>query len=182
MSTERDAGDLLRELAPQVLGTLARRWGDFDAAEDAVQEALIAAARHWSADGIPAQPRGWLLQTASRRMVDQWRSDTARRDREVRVATEPGTGPTTEVDDTLTVLFLCCHPVLSPTSAVALTLRAVGGPVPRRSDQRLLHRVLRGVEVAPPARERAEDLRRQLAQQVLDLAGDVQRGLLAVSR
>lgn len=92
-----------------------------------MQEALIAAARHWTADGVPAQPRGWLLQTASRRMVDQWRSDTARRDREVRVATEPGTGTAAQVDDTLTVLFLCCHPVLSPTSAIALTLRAVGG-------------------------------------------------------
>ena len=119
--------DLLRDLAPQVLGVLARRFGDFDAAEDAVQEALIAAARHWPEDGVPAQPRGWLLQTASRRMVDQWRSDTARRDREVRVAIEPDTGTASEVDDTLTVLFLCCHPVLSPTSAIALTLRAVGG-------------------------------------------------------
>ncbi|KQR07261.1 RNA polymerase sigma factor [Cellulomonas sp. Leaf334] len=123
----RDVEDLLRELAPQVLGTLARRWGDFDAAEDAVQEALIAAARHWPVDGVPAQPRGWLLQTASRRMVDQWRSDTARRDRELRVSAEPATGMTTEVDDTLTVLFLCCHPLLTPTSAIALTLRAVGG-------------------------------------------------------
>lgn len=92
-----------------------------------MQDALIAAARHWSADGVPAQPRGWLLQTASRRMVDQWRSDTARRDRELRVASEPDVGTSTEVDDTLTVLFLCCHPVLSPTSAIALTLRAVGG-------------------------------------------------------
>ncbi|WP_307494562.1 RNA polymerase sigma factor [Cellulomonas humilata] len=127
MNVPSDVEDLLRELAPQVLGTLARRWGDFDAAEDAVQEALIAAARHWSADGIPAQPRGWLLQTASRRMVDQWRSDTARRDREVRVASEPSAGGAAQDDDTLTVLFLCCHPVLSPTSAIALTLRAVGG-------------------------------------------------------
>ncbi|KQY22446.1 RNA polymerase subunit sigma-24 [Cellulomonas sp. Root485] len=127
MNVSREVEDLLRELAPQVLGTLARRWGDFDAAEDAVQEALIAAARHWPVDGVPAQPRGWLLQTASRRMVDQWRSDTARRDREVRVAIEPDTGTASEVDDTLTVLFLCCHPVLSPTSAIALTLRAVGG-------------------------------------------------------
>ena len=92
-----------------------------------MQEALIAAARHWSADGIPAQPRGWLLQTASRRMVDQWRSETARRDREVRVASEPSAGGAAQDDDTLTVLFLCCHPVLSPTSAIALTLRAVGG-------------------------------------------------------
>ncbi|MEZ0447607.1 RNA polymerase sigma factor [Cellulomonas sp. ICMP 17802] len=117
----------MRTLAPQVLGTLARRWGDFDAAEDAVQEALLAAARHWSTDGVPEQPRGWLLQTASRRMVDQWRSDASRRDREARVATEPGPGAAAQDDDTLTVLFLCCHPVLTPASAVALTLRAVGG-------------------------------------------------------
>ncbi|GEL99298.1 RNA polymerase sigma24 factor [Cellulomonas terrae] len=92
-----------------------------------MQEALIAAARHWPVDGVPAQPRGWLLQTASRRMVDQWRSDTARREREAKVASEPVAGATAQDDDTLTVLFLCCHPVLSPTSAIALTLRAVGG-------------------------------------------------------
>lgn len=92
-----------------------------------MQEALIAAATHWSTDGVPEQPRGWLLQTASRRMVDRWRSDTARRDRELRAAAEPAVGGGAEEDDTLTVLFLCCHPVLTPTSAIALTLRAVGG-------------------------------------------------------
>lgn len=92
-----------------------------------MQEALLAAAQHWPADGVPAQPRGWLLQTASRRMVDRWRSDVARRDREVRVATEPASGGAEQDDDTLTVLFLCCHPALTPTSAIALTLRAVGG-------------------------------------------------------
>ncbi|WP_315094692.1 DUF6596 domain-containing protein [uncultured Cellulomonas sp.] len=119
--------DLLRELAPQVLGTLARRWGDFDAAEDAVQEALISAATHWTADGIPQRPRGWLLQTAARKMVDRWRSDVARRERELRVASEPAPGEASQEDDTLTLLFLCCHPVLTPASAVALTLRAVGG-------------------------------------------------------
>ncbi|KQY46690.1 RNA polymerase subunit sigma-24 [Cellulomonas sp. Root137] len=106
---------------------LARRWGDFDAAEDAVQEALLAAAQRWSADGVPAQPRGWLLQTASRRMVDRWRSDVARRSRELHAATEPASGGAAQDDDTLTVLFLCCHPVLTPPSAIALTLRAVGG-------------------------------------------------------
>ncbi|GEK23515.1 RNA polymerase sigma24 factor [Cellulomonas xylanilytica] len=92
-----------------------------------MQEALIAAARRWPVDGLPAQPRGWLLQTASRRMVDQWRSDTARRDRELRVASEPAQGEAAQDDDTLAVLFLCCHPVLTPPSAIALTLRAVGG-------------------------------------------------------
>ena len=74
--------DLLRELAPQVLGALVRRYGDFDAAEDAVQEALLAAAVHWPRDGVPAKPRGWLIQTAERRMIDQWRSEQSRRDRE----------------------------------------------------------------------------------------------------
>jgi predicted RNA polymerase sigma factor len=117
----------LRELAPQVLGALARRWGDFDAAEDAVQEALIAAASRWPTDGVPERPSGWLLQTASRRMVDQWRSDAARRGREVRFATAPGPGEVSQQDDTLTVLFLCAHPVLTPASAIALSLRAVGG-------------------------------------------------------
>ncbi len=92
-----------------------------------MQEALILAATRWSADGVPEQPRGWLVQTASRRMVDRWRSDTARRDREIRVATEPAVGVGAQEDDTLAVLFLCCHPVLTPTSAIALTLRAVGG-------------------------------------------------------
>ncbi|MBO3086259.1 RNA polymerase sigma factor [Cellulomonas sp. zg-ZUI188] len=127
MNVPVEVEDLLRELAPQVLGTLARRWGDFAAAEDAVQEALIAAVRRWPADGVPEQPRGWLLQAASRRMVDQWRSDRARREREARVAAEPAEGEAAQGDDTLTVLFLCCHPVLTPASAVALTLRAVGG-------------------------------------------------------
>ena len=92
-----------------------------------MQEALIAAATHWPTDGIPERPAGWLLQTASRRMVDQWRSDVARRDRELRVASQPVPGEAPQEDDTLTLLFLCCHPALTPPSAVALTLRAVGG-------------------------------------------------------
>ena len=99
--------DLLRELAPQVLGILARRYGQFDAAEDAVQEALIAAAAHWSRDGVPESPRGWLLQTAERRMVDAWRSDRARRHREELAAREPPAPEISEEDDALTVLFLC---------------------------------------------------------------------------
>ena len=120
--------DLLRELAPQVLGALVRRYGDFDSAEDAVQEALIAAARRWPRDGIPAEPRGWLLQTATRRLIDQWRSDRSRRDREALASSQDA--PEREVsdqDDTLLVLFMCCHPSLTPASAIALTLRAVGG-------------------------------------------------------
>ena len=107
---------------------LARRSGDFAAAEDAVQEALLAAADHWSRDGIPEQPRGWLLRTAERRLVDGIRRDRARRDREGRTyRAEPPPSDVPAEDDTLTVLFLCCHPSLTPASAIALTLRAVGG-------------------------------------------------------
>jgi len=105
-----------------------RRYADFDAAEDAVQDALLAAATRWPRDGLPEEPRGWLVQAASRRLIDQWRSDRSRQDREERVAREER--PAREVsgeDDTLTVLFMCCHPALTPASAIALTLRAVGG-------------------------------------------------------
>ena len=120
--------DLLRESAPQVLGVLARRFGDFDAAEDAVQEALLSAAQHWSRDGIPDHPRGWLIQTGSRKLLDQIRSEQARRRRETLAAQRERPGERiSERDDTLTVLFLCCHPALTPASAIALTLRAVGG-------------------------------------------------------
>jgi RNA polymerase sigma factor (sigma-70 family) len=120
--------DLLRTLAPQVLGVLVRRYADFASAEDAVQEALLAAALHWPAEGIPDNPRGWLIQTAVRKLTDEFRSDVARRRREETAALrEP---PVTEVpdrDDTLRLLFLCCHPALTPASAIALTLRAIGG-------------------------------------------------------
>jgi RNA polymerase sigma factor (sigma-70 family) len=120
--------DLLRELAPQVLGALVRRFGDFDAAEDAVQEALLAAALHWPRSGVPAKPRGWLLQTAERQMIDQWRSDRSRRDRESLAVQQDAAPPElSDQDDTLLVLFMCCHPALTPASAIALTLRAVGG-------------------------------------------------------
>ena len=120
--------DLLRELAPQVLGLVMRRFGGLDAAEDAVQEALIAAAGHWPADGVPDNPRGWLLQVAGRRMTDQIRSERSRRRRElIAGVTEPPPGQAPADDDTLTLLFLCCHPALTPASAIALTLRAVGG-------------------------------------------------------
>ena len=120
--------DLLRELAPQVLGVLVRRFGDFDGAEDAVQEALLAAAVHWPRDGVPEKPRGWLLQTAERKMIDQRRSDRSRRDRESQaVLQEAPAGEVSEQDDTLIVLFMCCHPALTAASAIALTLRAVGG-------------------------------------------------------
>jgi len=129
-----DVEDLLRARAPQVLGVLARRFGDFDAAEDAVQEALLTAAVRWPADGVPDNPGAWLVQTATRKLIDQARSENARRRREEVVAVREPLAVVSidatvdrERDDTLTVAFMCCHPVLTEASAVALTLRAVGG-------------------------------------------------------
>jgi RNA polymerase sigma factor (sigma-70 family) len=117
---------LLRGLAPEVLGALVRRYGRFDACEDAVQEALLAAAVQWPEQGLPENPRGWLITVASRRVTDELRSAHARRRREETAAGEP-TPVAAGADDTLTLLFLCAHPALSPASQVALTLRAVGG-------------------------------------------------------
>jgi len=129
--------NLLRELAPQVLGAVIRRFGDFSAAEDAVQEALLAAAVQWPEDGVPDNPRGWLIQVAARRMTDHLRTDLARRRREAvmvmqvpadeRVAPAADSGTESDQDDTLILLFMCCHPSLTRPSAIALTLRAVGG-------------------------------------------------------
>jgi RNA polymerase sigma factor (sigma-70 family) len=120
--------DLLRECAPQVLGTLVRRYGQFDSCEDAVQEALLAAALRWPDDGVPTQPRAWLLAVAARSLIDHWRSDSARRRRESTFAALEHAPSTVESeDDTLLLLFLCCHPALSAASQLALTLRAVGG-------------------------------------------------------
>lgn len=125
---------LLRELAPQVLGAVARRFRDFSSAEDAVQEAMIAAFTQWPQQGVPDNPRGWLIQVACRRMADHVRGEIARRERETAVAAEvEALLPTLEIEadmdpnDTLVLLFMCCHPALTPSSAIALTLRAVGG-------------------------------------------------------
>ncbi len=118
--------DLLRELTPQVLGALVRRHGQFEGCEDAVQEAVLAAAVQWPAEGVPDNPRGWLVTVASRRLIDQMRSDHARRERESATATEAAP-EVPDTDDTLVLLFLCCHPTLTPASQTALTLRAVGG-------------------------------------------------------
>jgi RNA polymerase sigma factor (sigma-70 family) len=136
-SADAAVARLLRDLAPQVLGAVARRHGDFDAAEDAVQEALVAAATQWPAHGIPQNPRGWLYHVALRRITDHLRSEMARRRREDAVATQVWAEwafvppPEVEIgvdgDDTLMLLFMCCHPALTPASAIALTLRAVGG-------------------------------------------------------
>ncbi|HEV7865461.1 MAG TPA: DUF6596 domain-containing protein [Acidimicrobiia bacterium] len=120
---------MLRQLAPRVLGAVARRYGDFAAAEDATQEALLAAATTWPADGRPDKPLGWLVRVASRRMADQYRSEEARRRREDLAASwsmappDPAPGR----DDSLILMFLCCHPSLTPAAAIPLTLRAVGG-------------------------------------------------------
>jgi RNA polymerase sigma factor (sigma-70 family) len=133
---DAEAEDLLRQLAPQVLGALVRRYGHFDTAEDAVQEALLAAATQWPAEGLPGNPRGWLITVASRRLTDLLRSEQSRRAREEAAARRipPGEwlapaadAAAAEPDDTLILLFLCCHPALSPASQIALTLRAVGG-------------------------------------------------------
>ena len=120
---------LLRTEAPQVLGALVRRFGHFDIAEDAVQDALLAAAQQWPTHGIPDYPRGWLIRVGYRRMVDQLRAEQLRQRREYQLASQPTSASPEEpaADDSLTLLFLCCHPILSPVSQVALTLRAVGG-------------------------------------------------------
>jgi RNA polymerase sigma factor (sigma-70 family) len=136
-SIDSTIGHLLRELAPQVLGAVTRRHGDFAAAEDAVQEALIAAATQWPTSGVPDNPSGWLYHVAIRRLTDYLRSEVARRRREDSVATAmsydhafvppPDADIGVDEDDTLVLLFMCCHPALTPSSAIALTLRAVGG-------------------------------------------------------
>jgi RNA polymerase sigma factor (sigma-70 family) len=175
---------LLRELAPQVLGALARRYGRFDAAEDAVQEALLSAATQWPVEGVPDNPRAWLLAVAGRRMVDEFRSDSARRRREENIfqlMVQPG--PIPERDDTLTLLLLCCHPSLSPPSQLALTLRAVGGLstaeiasaflVPETTMGQRISRAKQKIRSSglsfamPPEAERAERLR--VVRQVLYL-------------
>ncbi len=137
MNTSADIEDLLRRLAPQVLAALVRRYGHFEAAEDAVQEALLAAATQWPGRGVPDSPPGWLITVASRRMTDQLRSELASKQREEKVASQippdEFVAPAADTeglraeDETLTLLLLCCHPSPTPSSQIALTLRAVGG-------------------------------------------------------
>jgi RNA polymerase sigma factor (sigma-70 family) len=132
-ASDRPIGHLLRELTPQVLGIVVRRFRDFAAAEDAVQEASIAAVTQWPQDGLPENPRAWLTQVAFRKMTDHIRGESARRRRETEVVeeaarvSENGLDAVPVEDDTLVLLFMCCHPALTPSSAIALTLRAVGG-------------------------------------------------------
>ncbi|WP_202638786.1 RNA polymerase sigma factor [Bailinhaonella thermotolerans] len=182
---DRRVEDLLRELAPQVLGTLVRRHGHFDECEDAVQEALLDAAVQWPEEGVPGNPRGWLITVAVRRMTDRQRSEAARRRREINdalmtppadlVEAAPGEDRASGEDDTLTLLYLCCHPALSPPSQLALTLRAVGGLttaeiaraflVPESTMAQRISRAKQSIKKAgaefrpPPEPERAERLR-----------------------
>jgi len=174
---------LLRRLAPQALGALVRRYGHFDTAEDAVQEALLAAAVQWPKDGVPDNPRAWLITVASRRLTDLLRSERARRRREDAVArwalpdqwlAPAADRPVAEADDSLILLFMCCHPALSPASQIALTLRAVGGLttaeiaraflVPEATMTRRITRAKQRIKDSgvpfglPPASERAERL------------------------
>ncbi|HTT93246.1 MAG TPA: DUF6596 domain-containing protein [Solirubrobacterales bacterium] len=174
----RDVEDLLREAAPRVLAAVVRRFGDFADSEDAVQEAMIDATRQWPAEGTPESPVGWLVAVASRRMTDRIRADSARRAREERLAGEPRPGPGAAADDTLALIFMCCRPELSPPSAIALTLRAVGGLttaeiaaaflVPETTMGRRIARAKKTVAAAaepfglPAPEERAERLRAAL--------------------
>jgi RNA polymerase sigma factor (sigma-70 family) len=170
--------EVLRENAPQVLGFLARRYGQFDLCEDAVQEALLAAATQWPSDGVPANPRGWLITVATRRLTDAFRSESARRKREDSVAALDAlddSAAVSDADDTLTLLFLCCHPAVTPASQVALTLRAVGGlttaeiarafMVPEATMAPRISRAKKSIKAAgsrfemPPEPEQAERLR-----------------------
>jgi RNA polymerase sigma factor (sigma-70 family) len=159
----------VRDVVPQVLGILVRRGADFAAAEDAVQEALVEAVRRWPGDP-PDDPKPWLVTVAWRKLVDDVRRDAARRNREVRLEEQPGPGPAEEHDDTLLLLFLCCHPALTPSSAVALTLRAVGGLTTRQiADAYLVPEATMGQRISRAKRTVAEagvgepgDLRRVL--------------------
>jgi RNA polymerase sigma factor (sigma-70 family) len=168
---------LLRELAPRVLGAVLRRYGHFADAEDAVQEALVAAATSWPAAGVPDNPLGWLIRVASRRMADRYRTDEARRRREDLAASWSITPPDPAPghDDTLVLMFMCCHPSLTPASAIPLTLRAVGGLttreiaaaflVPEATMAQRISRAKAGLKASeepfslPSADERAERLR-----------------------
>ena len=182
MSTVTGVDNLVRELAPQALGALARRYGNFDLCEDAVQEALLAAATQWPVEGVPDNPRGWLITVASRRLTDLLRSESARRRREANafaslpadeLVARPADVPDAK-DDTLTLLFMCCHPALSAASQIALTLRAVAALttaeiasaflVPEATMAQRISRAKRTIKTSgiafqmPPEAERAERL------------------------
>jgi predicted RNA polymerase sigma factor len=163
---ESPAEDLLRECTRQVLGALVRRGADFAAAEDAVQEALLEATLKWPDSGVPNEPAAWLTTVAKRKLLDAQRSDASRRHREDTVAAQPEPGPAQQADDTLLLLFLCCHPAVSPTLAVPLTLRAVGG---------LTTRALATAYLLPAATlaQRITRAKKTIAEQSLDEPGDI---------
>jgi len=157
--------ELSRDQGPRVLGVLVRRGADFAAAEDAVQEALLEAVRRWPHTS-PDDPKGWLVTVAWRKYLDAYRSDSARYAREVRLVDEPEPGPTEQSDDTLLLLFLCCHPALTPASAVALTLRAVGGLTTRQVAEAYL-------VPEPTMAQRISRAKRTVAEHRLDRPGDL---------
>jgi RNA polymerase sigma factor (sigma-70 family) len=182
-----DTESLLRaDLAPRALAVVVRRFGDFGESEDAVQEAMIAATEQWPAQGVPESPVGWLIHVASRRMTDRIRSETARREREDAVATDRAKVPVPPSepdasggnDDTLVLMFMCCHPALTPASAIALTLRAVAGLttaeignaflVPEATMAQRISRAKKSIEASPePFRMPAEDERPERLRSVL---------------
>src|SRR5258706_11984032 len=155
----------LRELVPRVLSVLVRRGADFATAEDAVQEALIRALAAWGHD-VPADPTGWVITVAWRAFLDMTRSDGARRDREVRFDVDPPAGAIPSADDTLRLYFLCAHPDLTSSSAVALTLRAVGGLTTRQIAQAYL-------VPEPPMADRISRAKRTVGRAGVDRPGDV---------
>lgn len=177
MNAPHEFDDRLRDLVPKALALLVRRFGDFSACEDAVQEALLAAATQWRVEGVPTNPQGWLVTVASRRRIELYRNEVARRRREERVAVLEVNDHelTTEKDDALTLLFLCCHPSLTVPSQVALTLRAVGGLtsaeiargflVPEATIAQRISRAKQRIKVTgarfelPPAPERSDRVR-----------------------
>ena len=199
----RDPEDLLRQLAPQVLGALVRRYGHFDTAEDAVQEALLAATTQWPAEGVPDNPRGWLITVAARRLTDLLRREQSRRRREDAIARQarpeqwlapaadsPAAAAAADGDDTLILLFMCCHPALSPASQIALTLRAVGGLttaeiaraflVPEATMTRRISRAKQAIKAAAACRSAmpaGPDARPRLAPRPARALPDLQRGL-----
>ena len=167
---------LLRELTPAVIGVLVRRGVDFATAEDAVQEALVQAALTWP-DRPPADPKGWLVTVAWRKFLDAHRSETSRRDREQRVEAEPPPGPAEDADDTLQLFFLCAHPSLTPASAVALTLRAVGGLTTRQIAQAYLVPEATMAQRISRAKRTVSDVRLRRARRPGDRAAGALPGL-----
>jgi len=169
--------DLLRELAPPVLGAVTRHFGHFDVAEDATQEALIAAAAQWPASGVPDNPKAWLIRVASRKLTDMLRSDEARARREAAFEPPPPTADSAS-DDSLVLLMMCCHPSLTPAAQIALTLRAVGG----LSTKQIARAFLTGEETMTRRLTRAKQAIRDSGVPFALPAADERAGRLAAVR